>query len=718
MPELLLHSKQLRHISARKFLKMRANISGTYSSLRLFLRDETGNTLVMTAAAILPMLAMVGGAVDMSRLYLVESRLQSACDAGALASRRSMNGTNWTSASRQAGMSYFGMNFSEGKYATGGIEVEYTANVEGEVTGEATVQVPMTLMQIFGADPRQISVNCTADLSLPNTDIMMVLDTTLSMNDINPGDSIPRIAALRNAVSSFYSTLESVKPEGTTIRYGFVPYSHTVNVGMLLKKDWLRNFGTYDSRVQDGTHTWTTGGVTTTTTTTPPPTLTNTTSRVLSGTYSVLPRYQGPSERCPTSVPGTLTTVTSAWSAWSPSGAALPRTRTRTVTRNGIQYSVASDASGNCWITPQQWNNQITEQKETVTQNPDTTPRTTTTTSPIVTHTRRHWFYRPVEYDLRPFKGNGAGDAPVSGGSFTAQINDNQTDRTITWPVGDRACIEERATRRTNEFVTPRHDMEVDLIPNPSDPDTQWQPYLPTVVYARNIASGQRLTNTTISTNPNQNDRWIFSGLPQTSTRTMSLTTEYNYWNPSSVADVFEGACPSPARKLGAITQTQLGTYMSSLRPQGYTYHEIGMMWGLRLFSREGLFADEHRLADARGSVQRHMIFMVDGDIDTRPFTYSAWGIAGTARRRTPTGSFPSRADEDSVSAQRLSELCTIAKNNKNITLWVIAFGTELNQMLEDCASPGRAFEARNAQELTDAFSDIASQISELRLTS
>jgi Flp pilus assembly protein TadG len=718
MPELLLHYEQLRHISARKCLKMRANISGTYSSLRLFLRDETGNTLVMTAAAIMPMLALVGGAVDMSRQYLVESRLQSACDAGALAARRSMSGVTWNDASRQVGMSYFGMNFSEGKYATGSIEVDYTANGEGEVTGDATVQVPMTLMQIFGADSSQISVNCTADLSLPNTDIMMVLDTTLSMNDINPGDSISRIVALRNAVTSFYSTLESVTPAGTTIRYGFVPYSHTVNVGLLLKKDWLRDFGTYDSRVQDGIHTWTTGGVTTTTTTTPPPTLTNRSNRIVSGTFSTLPRYQGPSERCGPDRPNTLTAIDSGWTGWSPSASALPRTRTRRITRNGFQYNVSSDSSGNCWITPQQWNNQITEETETVIRNPDTTTRTTTTTSPIQTHTRRHWFYRPVQYDLRPFKGNGPGDATVPGGSFTAQINDNQTNRTITWPVGDRACIEERATRRTNEFVTPRHDMDIDLIPNPSDPDTQWKPYLPTVVFARNVGAANRANNTTISTNPNQDDRWIFSDLPQTSTRTINLGNEYNYWNPSSTGDVFEGACPSPARKLGAITQTQLSSYLSSLRPQGYTYHEIGMIWGLRLISREGLFADEHSLADARGSVQRHMIFMVDGDMDTRPFTYSAWGVAGTARRRTPTGSFPSRAAEDSVSAQRLSELCTIAKNNKNITLWVIAFGTRLDQYLVDCASPGRAFEARNAQELTDAFSNIASQISELRLTS
>jgi hypothetical protein len=260
--------------------------------------------------------------------------------------------------------------------------------------------------------------------------------------------------------------------------------------------------------------------------------------------------------------------------------------------------------------------------------------------------------------------------------------------------------------------------MDIDLVPDPSDPETQWKPYLPSLVYTRNVRLNVRETEQRVSTDPHQNGQWIFSELNPTSTRQLGLTITNNFFNPwGGNFGSYEGACPSPARKLSEISPTQLQTYLASLRPQGYTYHEIGMIWGLRLISREGLFADEHSLADATGRVQRHMIFMVDGQKDTRPFTYSAWGIAGTSRRRTPTGSFPSRAAEDSVSEQRLSELCTVAKNNKNITLWVIAFGTQLDQLLVNCASPGRAFEARNAQELTDAFTDIAAQISELRLT-
>jgi Flp pilus assembly protein TadG len=287
-------------------------------------RDQAGNTMVMTAAAILPLLAMIGGAVDASRIYLVQSRLQSACDAGALASRRAMAGVNWTTASREVALDYFGMNFSEGRYGTGSLEMDYSADSSGAVMGEATVLVPMTIMEIFSAEPTEISVSCTADLNLPNTDVMMVLDTTLSMNDPNPGDSIRRIDALTNAVTSFYNTLEAAKPEGSRIRYGFVPYSHTVNVGSLLKRDWIQNEGTYDSREPDGIHTWQPPG------SPPPETVTQTTTVYLSGTNATRPRYQAPSENCPASLPRENWSDTSTnWSAWSPSATALPRSRTR-----------------------------------------------------------------------------------------------------------------------------------------------------------------------------------------------------------------------------------------------------------------------------------------------------------------------------------------------------------------------------------------------------
>lgn len=52
--------------------------------------NQEGNIIAIFAVAIIPAIALVGGAVDMSRLYLTQVRLQGACDAGALLGRKTM----------------------------------------------------------------------------------------------------------------------------------------------------------------------------------------------------------------------------------------------------------------------------------------------------------------------------------------------------------------------------------------------------------------------------------------------------------------------------------------------------------------------------------------------------------------------------------------------------------------------------------------------------
>src|SRR6185295_8856170 len=87
------------------------------------LRDRGGNTLAIVAAALLPLLGLIGGAVDMGRGYLTESRLQQACDAGVLAARKRLG----TSAAvdgvispevGEFGQRFFNINFRDGAYGS------------------------------------------------------------------------------------------------------------------------------------------------------------------------------------------------------------------------------------------------------------------------------------------------------------------------------------------------------------------------------------------------------------------------------------------------------------------------------------------------------------------------------------------------------------------------------------------------------------------------
>lgn len=668
-------------------------------------RDVRGNTMAIVAVSIFPLVGMVGGAVDISRLYLTRTRLQQACDAGALAGRKSMSGITWATANETIANQFFDTNFITGKYGTGTKTRNYTASNTGAVSGTASVVVPMTLMSLFAMPSRTLTVTCTADLQLPNTDVMFVLDTTLSMADTNTGDTQSKITILRSAVQSFYAQLEGVKAVGSHIRYGFVPYSSTVNVGMLLQRDWVQDNPWYDSRVADGTSIvpGSTQGSTNS----------NTASAFVSGSQTTGTKYQGPAENCVAPANSGYTDVYGGWSAWNPDANTLPRTRTRSRTRNGTTYS-ASLSGTTCWITPTIFDNYKETQTETVTANPNAGQTGADSTV-------YHWIYQPVQYSMLNLKGSGAGSGLVTGSTGTtattalvAQVANNQTNRTITWTQAN-GCIEERATRRTNEtFLTPRYDMDVDLIPDPGNPATQWKPFLPGLVYGRVGGS-----NTATS-------GWVYSGSLPSSTRVLAPNNPGNYYTPFGDTTKY-AACPTYARKMAElipnnaanqpISNSVLNTYLNALTPAGYTYHDIGMLWGLRLISRDGIFGTENRAAESTGSISRNIIFMTDGDTDTRIQAYDAWGLSAVARRRTDSASIPTDAAQDAVTEARLRELCTIAKNDKNITVWVIAFGTTLTQLLTDCASPGRAYQANNAAELAQTFSQIASQIAQLRLT-
>lgn len=667
--------------------------------MRLY-HNQAGNTLAIVAAAVFPLAALIGGGVDMSRLYLTKTRLQQACDAGALAGRRTMTGLTWTTvgpdSSKGTADRFFTINFPANKYGTRMATVTYSANAAGAVTGNASVVVPMTLMSLFQMPDKTVTADCTADLQLPNTDVMFVLDTTLSMNDINPGDTQSRIEVLRSAVTDFYNTLQSVKPADSHIRYGFVPYSSTVNVGMLLKRNWVVDTGWYDSRVPDSYSTAAGPSQGTTVSSTEP-------WQKVSGSSTVQPKYQGPSETC--AAPANALSDTSTYTAWSPSSTALPRSRTRTRTRDGTTYNKTL-TNGICWITPTYYDKLIETQVEWVKENPNAGQSST--------NTYYHWIYKRVPYSMANLKGAGDGDMTVSGGSFTAPVTNDYAKneitpnsvapRTISWNQTN-ACIEERQTRRSDEGTDiARYDMDVDLIPDKNKPETQWTPFLPGVVYARKSGSATATSG------------WVYSGSAETRTRDVNINATTNYYTPNGDTTQY-GACPTYARKLAEIDLNTLSTYLTALKPAGFTYHDIGMLWGLRLMSREGLFAAEHAATEASGRYSRNLIFMTDGDTDTRIGAYDAWGISAVARRRTPTNAIPTNATQNSITESRLTELCTVAKNQKNITVWVIAFGTTLTSLLSDCASPGRAYQANNADQLTETFSQIASQIAQLRVT-
>ena len=83
-------------------------------TLRNLLTDTKGNTLAIFAAALVPLVAMIGSGLDLSFAYMAKAKLQNACDAAVLAGRQSMNGNLWKDANEAEAHKFFDFNFPTG----------------------------------------------------------------------------------------------------------------------------------------------------------------------------------------------------------------------------------------------------------------------------------------------------------------------------------------------------------------------------------------------------------------------------------------------------------------------------------------------------------------------------------------------------------------------------------------------------------------------------
>ncbi len=218
-------------------------------------KDVTGNTLLFVGAGMLPIMGAIGAAVDMSRLYLVRNRMQQACDAGALAGRRKMTGQVITQADKDEAIRFFRFNFPDKSMGTdlmstngsGEDKITVALNSKKQIGMTATTELPATVMRVFGEEKLRVTVKCEGEEYYVNTDVMLVLDTTGSMNctladSTTCGNLTEKVGSkmseLRTAVKKLYADLrpvqENLEAKNLRLRVGFVQYSSTVNVGKLI----------------------------------------------------------------------------------------------------------------------------------------------------------------------------------------------------------------------------------------------------------------------------------------------------------------------------------------------------------------------------------------------------------------------------------------------------------------------------------------------------
>ena len=176
-------------------------------------------------------------------------------------------------------------------------------------------------------------------------------------------------------------------------------------------------------------------------------------------------------------------------------------------------------------------------------------------------------------------------------------------------------------------------------------------------------------------------------------------------------------ACPTEARRLAVWDRDDLDGYLLGLRTVGGTYHDIGMIWGARMISTEGVFADGCEEFNGM-PCNRHVIFMTDGAQTSYCPVLTAYGLERNDMRVTGAGNCSGFENEDQLARhqQRFRMACNAAKD-LDTSVWVIGFDTALNSNLTGCASnSNQATTSSNGESLIARFREIGNQIGALRL--
>jgi len=651
----------------------------------------------IAAISMVALAGLVGGGVDMSRAYMVQNRLQNACDAGVLAGRRAVSSNGFDDAAEEQANAYFDTNFDEDNEDVSDTSFAPTSSDRGNtVTGTAGTTIDTVVMRLFGFDEIPLSVTCSASMSIGNSDVMMVLDVTGSMactsgmtnsqctnyvgnfgysETAHGGDS--RMKELRGAMKGFYDTVKNATAASNArVRYGFVPYSSSVNVGKLLYDEDPSNLvdsWTYQSREPqykvtekqifsgwgDPVYTEETGY--------------SDTSYSSWGLHSTT-KYKD-EKACRNAKP--------ADGSWSNSGNSSTSTETEinqrgqrvtttTTTQRQTQRVYACAEMGEKkdkgWYVVRSTAERNYYEADIATQDPEYTIERTSVFD--------HFKYKALTYNTAAYK---------AGSGVSVPVGTNGAGILSTW----QGCVEERETVAQATFSwnsilgydpEEAYDLQIDMPADSGDPETQWRPMWPEVSYYRTTSSsGQYLSSSSVS----------------------------DYGRKS------QAFCPRAAALFAPMNESAFDSYADSLFPSGATYHNLGMVWGARLSSPQGIFADNVTDPPSNGgAVARHVIFMTDGEMAPSHTTQSSYGIEWHDRRVTSDG----YSGHASRHTQRFLAACAATKA-KGIRVWVIAFSSALTSDLTQCASTDSSFLAVNSSQLNAAFQEIAKNVGELRIT-
>lgn len=198
-----------------------------FARLRRFAADASGNTAVVAALVMIPVIVTAGGmAVDLGRLNAARSHAQDLVDAAAL--QGAASGVTDMGQLRTQAQAYVDANLDRRlARANGPVQVTLVNGRQVEVDFDGVT--PAVFGSFFGVNNMNVRVSAVTERTVEEQiEIALVLDNTWSMSEAD-SRGVRKIDALRSSAENLVSTVATAG--GNRVRFALVPYADYVNVG-------------------------------------------------------------------------------------------------------------------------------------------------------------------------------------------------------------------------------------------------------------------------------------------------------------------------------------------------------------------------------------------------------------------------------------------------------------------------------------------------------
>nr|WP_321455914.1 VWA domain-containing protein [uncultured Cohaesibacter sp.] len=190
-----------------------------------FAGDESGAIAIILVVAIIPIILMLGAAVDYSRIALARSEAQDALDAATLAAVKQV-GTLSTSEITDLITSYVKAN-GPSDSTVSNYQVVIGQNPTS-IQVSATGSTETTFMKFADINEVDFSITSKSVAGNKTLEVVMVLDNSGSM--ATRAGTKTRIQALRDAAKELVEILDSKKQDEESLSFGLVPFTHMVRL--------------------------------------------------------------------------------------------------------------------------------------------------------------------------------------------------------------------------------------------------------------------------------------------------------------------------------------------------------------------------------------------------------------------------------------------------------------------------------------------------------